>query len=305
MNLTKTKKTLFGVSFIIVLFIASRVFIQTGRSASQFSLAPLPTLQVALPPGVEWVTVRNLPVRSSTIWQENGQVFGISHPLIDSAQDAALYQGLIESRLASLPDDQVLMAEVTFKALCSLTGIDSLLDEYTIITLLGSGDGGSTAQVAYPPDDIPTELQDDFSQIFKSLSGGTPAPSLSPDNYIAVTVKASVILLRDLAQKERVFTVDVGPVDLVDDFPGGIFSSMKDVSYDYKSHVGSLCEFTLLRNRINELSTSGEIPTVVRDELIKHVNWFRSISQYQRCCICPKRDGALLRNAYRKFSYYF
>jgi hypothetical protein len=91
--------------------------------------------------------------------------------------------------------------------------------------------------------------------------------SESPDNYTAATVKASAFLLRELAQRERVYTVDVGPVDLITNFPGGDFSPLKDVSYDYESHVGSLCEFTILRNRIDELSTNGEIPVSVRNDL--------------------------------------
>jgi hypothetical protein len=243
------------------------MFIQTGQSASQFSPDPLPTIQTTLHPGVEWVTVRSLPVEASTIWQEKGQVFAFSRPLINSAQDAALYRELLEVRLNSLPDEQVLMAEVTFKASLPLVGIESLLDGYTIISLLTSDEDSSTRQVAYPPEDVPAEFQTEFSQVYETLSGGTPAPSLSPDNYIAATVKTSALLLRELAQKERVFTVDVGPVDLVGNFPGGDFSPLKDVSYDYELHVGSVCEFTLLRNRINELSASGEIPVAVKDEL--------------------------------------
>jgi hypothetical protein len=206
-------------------------------------------------------------ITSTTIWQENGQVFGISSTVINTARDAALYQELLEGRLNSLPDEEVLTAEVTFKAPLSLTGIESLLGQYTIISLQASGEDGSTRQVAYPPDDVPAELQTEFSQVFEALSGGTPAPSLSPENYVAATVKASSLLLRELAQKERVFTVDVGPVDLVSDFPNGNFSPLKDVSYDYELHVGSLREFTLLRNRIVELSANEELPTLVRDEL--------------------------------------
>ena len=265
MNLTR--RALFRVFFITLLVMTLGAFIQTGQSASQFSPDPLPTVQVTLPPGVDWVTVRDLNVETTTIWQENGQVFAISRPLINSARDAALYQELIEGRLNSLPDEQVLTAEVTFKDSLSLAGIESLLEQYTIVSLLASGDGGSTRQVAYPPDDVPAELQTEFNQVFEALSGGTPAPGLSPDNYIAATVKSSALLLRNLAQKERVFTVDVGPVDLITNFPGGDFSSLKDVSYDYELYVGLSCEFTLLRNRINELSTNGEIPVAVRDEL--------------------------------------
>ncbi len=262
-----TKKSFFRVLLITLSFIALGMFFQTGRSASQFSLEPLPTIQTTLLPGVEWVTVRNLNVETTTIWQENGQVFATSSAVINSAWDAALYQELLEGRLNSLPDEQVLTAEVTFKDSLSLTGIESLLGQYTIISLLASGEGGSTGHVTYPPEDIPAEFQDEFSQVYEALSGGTPAPSLSPDNYIAATVKANALLLRDLAQKERVFTVDVGPVDLINDFPTGNFSSLKDVSYDYELHVGSVCEFNLLRNRIDYLSANGDIPEVVRDEL--------------------------------------
>ncbi len=265
--MNSTKKTLFGAFFIITIFIALVVFIQTGQSASQFSLEPLPTIQATLLPGVEWVTVRNLNVETTTIWQEDGQVFGISSPVINSARDAALYQELLEGRLNSLPDEQVLTAEITFKAPLSLTDIESLLGQGNIVSLLASGEGGSTGHVAYPPKDIPAEFQEEFSQVYEALSGGTPAPSLSPDNYIAVTVKSSALLLRALAHEERVFTVDVGPVDLVTDFPGGDFSSLQDVIYDYELHVGSVCEFSLLRNRIDGLSASGEIPEVVSVEL--------------------------------------
>lgn len=262
-----TKKSLFRMLFIVLIFIALGMFIQTGRSASLYSTEPEPTIIATLRPGVDWVTVRNLPVEASTIWQEDGQVYAFSRPIVDSAQDAALYQELLEGRLNSLPDEQVLTAEVTFKDSLSITGIESLLGQYTIISLLASGQEGSTGRVAYPPEDIPVEFQAEFSQVYEALSGGTPAPSLSPDNYVAATVKSSAPLLRELAQKERVFTVDVGPVDLISYYPNGDFSPLKDVSYDYELHVGSVCEFTLLRNRINELSASGEIPVAVKDEL--------------------------------------
>jgi len=265
-----TKKILFRTLVVILIFIALGIFFQTGQSASPFSPDPLPTIQITPREGVDWVTVRNLQVEASTIWQENGQVFGFSRPMINNAQDAALYQELLEGRLNSLPDTQVLTAEVTFKDSLSITGIESLLGQYAIISLLASGEDGSTGQVSYPPDDIPAELQSEFSQVYEALSGGTPAPSLSPDNYIAATVKASALLLRELAQKERVYTVDVGPIDLVNDFPNGDFSPLKDVSYDYQLHVGSLCEFTLLRSRIDELSANGQIPTSVRECLIIH-----------------------------------
>jgi hypothetical protein len=268
MDMNTAKKTLFRTIIITMSLVALGVFFQTGRSAPMFSEEPLPTVQVTLRPGVEWMTIRNLPVEASTIWQENGQVFAYSRPIINSARDAALYQELIAGRLNSLPDEQVLTAEVTFKAPLSLTGIDALLSGgYTVISLLAGGDNGSTGRVSYPPEEIPAGVQEGFSQIYEALSGGTPAPSLSPDNYIAATVKASTLLLRELAQKERVYTVDVGPVDLITNFPGGDFSPLKDVSYDYESHVGSLCEFAILRNRIDELSANGEIPVTVRNDL--------------------------------------
>jgi hypothetical protein len=265
--MSSTKKSLIRAFFIMMLFIALGVFSQTGQSVSEFSQEPLPTIEVTLLPGVEWATVRSLNVETTTIWQEDGQVFGISSAVINSARDVALYHELVAGRLNSLPDEQILTAEVTFKDSLSLAGIESVLAQYTIISLLASGVGGSTGHVAYPPENIPVDVQEEFSQVYEALSGGTPSPSLSPDNYIAATVKASAALLHDLAQKERVLTVDVGPVDLISYYPNGDFSSLKDVSYDYESYVGSVCEFTLLRNRINELSTNGEIPVAVRDEL--------------------------------------
>ncbi len=248
--------------------IALGVFFQTGQSAPLFSTEPLPTIQITLRPGVEWMTVRNLPVEASTIWQENGQVFAFSRPLINSARDAALYKELLEGRLDSLPDDQMLTAEITFKIPLSLSEIEPLLGQHNIISLLASGDEGSTGRIAYPPNDIPPEVQEDFSQVFESLSGGAPAPDLSPDNYIAAKVRAAAFLLRALVREARIFAVDVGPVDLIDDFPNGSFSPLKDVSYDYELHVGSLCEFALLRDHIDELFVNGEIPEVVSTELI-------------------------------------
>ena len=267
MEMNTTKKILFRALFIALCFIALGVFFQTGQSASLFGVEPLPTIQTTLRPGVEWMTVRNLPVEASTIWQANGQVFALSRPLINSARDAALFQELLKSRLNSLPDDQILTAEITFKVPLSLTDVESLLGQGNIVSLLGSGDGGSSGRVAYPPEDVPAVVQEDFSRVFESISGGTPAPSLSFDHYVAAKVSASALVLRALAQEERVFTVDVGPIDLIRDFPNGSFSSLKDVSYDYELHVGSFCEFTLLRNRIDDLSTNGEIPEAVKDGL--------------------------------------
>lgn len=262
-----TKKSLFRVLLITLCFIALGMFFQTGKSASLYSAEPLPTIEATLRPGVDWVTVRNLSVEASTIWQENGQVFAISRPIIDNARDAAFYQELLEDRLNSIANDQVLTAEITFKIALSLTEVESLLGQTTIISLLASGDGGSTGQVAYPPEDVPAEFQEEFNQVFEALNGGTPAPSLSPNNYIAASVSANTFLLRALTHAGRIFTVDVGPIDLIEDFPDGNFSTLKDVSYDYELHIGSVCEFTLLRNRIDDLSTNGEVPAVVSAEL--------------------------------------
>src|SRR6266545_2764202 len=130
MEMNTTKKSLFRMLLIASCFIVLATFFQTGQSAPMFSVEPLPTRQITPRPGVEWMTVRNLPVEASTIWQENGQVFAFSRPLINSAQDATLYQELLEGRLNSLPDEQVLTAEVTFKAPLSLVGIESLLGPY-------------------------------------------------------------------------------------------------------------------------------------------------------------------------------
>ncbi|MFZ5908884.1 MAG: hypothetical protein ACOYYU_02585 [Chloroflexota bacterium] len=198
--MNSTRKALFRMFFIAMLVIALGLFIQTGQSASQFSLEPLPTIQTTLVPGVEWVTVRDLNVETTTIWQENGQVFGISRPIINSARDAALFEELIESRLDSLPDDQALTAEVTFKTSLSLTEVEALLGQHNIASLLASGEGCSTGRVAYPPSDMPVEVQENFGEIFESLSGGTPAPILSPDNYIAAKIRANAFLLRTLTQ---------------------------------------------------------------------------------------------------------
>lgn len=267
-----TKKNLFRIIFIIILLTALTMIFETVQSAPLFSPVPLPTIQATLRPGIEWMTVRNLSVEASTIWQENGQVFGFSRPIINNPQDAFVYQELLKDRLNSLPDEQILTAEVTFKAPLTLSGIENLLSQYTIVSLLASGENGSTSQVAYPPESIPIEVQEEFNQTYEALSGGTPAPSLSPDSYIAATVKASPILLRELAQKERVFTVDVGPVDLISEFPTGNFSPLKDVSYDYELHVGASCEFNVLRDRINEFITNTEISETVGDELIDALN---------------------------------
>src|SRR5919109_274807 len=95
-------KSLFRVLSIIVCLIVLGMFFQTGQSAPPFSPNPLPTIQITLRPGVDWMTVRDLNVEASTIWQENGQVFALSRPIINSALDAALYQELLEDRLNSL-----------------------------------------------------------------------------------------------------------------------------------------------------------------------------------------------------------
>jgi hypothetical protein len=181
MDMNTAKKSLFRIILITMCLVALGAFFQTGRSAPMFSEEPLPTVQVTLRPGIEWMTIRNLPVEASTIWQENGQIFAYSLPIINSAQDAALYQELLQSRLDSLPDEQVLKAEVTFKAPLTLAGIESLLGQYTILSMLAGGEDGSTGRVSYPPEEVPVEVQEGFSQIYEALSGGTPAPSLSPD----------------------------------------------------------------------------------------------------------------------------
>jgi hypothetical protein len=251
----------------VLCFLSVSMFFQPAKGAPFYSPEPLPTLDVTPLPGIDWVTVRNLSVESSSIWQTNGQVFASSRPLINNTLDAALYRELIESRLSALPDSQILTAEVTFQAPLSLTQVESILGQGTVVSLLGSDAGGSTGRVSYPPDNLPTGFQQEFNQLFESISGGTPAPSLSFDHYIAAEVRASTLQLRAITQEERIFIVDVGPVDLVSDFPDGNFSTIKDVSYDYELHVGSFCEFNLLRDRIDDLSANGAIPAAVRDEL--------------------------------------
>lgn len=205
------------------------------------------------------MTVRNLPVEASTIWQEQGQVFAFSRPVINDARDAASFQHLVHSRLTSLSTDRVLTAEVTFELPLTLPEVESLIGGHNLVSLLSIAEDGSTGRTAYPPEEVPDSVEESFSAVFESLSRGTPAPDLNPGSFIAAEVRADVSLLRALALEPRVFSVDVGPVDLENDFPGGMFTALKDVSFDYRTHVGALCSFEDLSERVDTLFSNGEI----------------------------------------------
>jgi hypothetical protein len=228
-------------------------------ATSIYSRQPLPTIEATLRPGVEWVTFRNLPGEASTIWQEQGQVYGFSRPLIEDVRDAAAFRDLVGGRLGDLPMDRQLVAEVTLTIPLSLTQVTALVGEHNILSLLSISQDGSTGRSPYPPHEPPNAIAQGFGSAFQALSGGTPAPELNPDSYIALRIQAQARLLRALAYEPRVFSVDIGPVDLDADFPGGVFTPLKDVSFDYEAHVRPLCDFATLSTRIEELVSQGEI----------------------------------------------
>jgi len=152
--------------------------------------------------------------------------------------DMAAYQELLSNRLASWNAQTPVNARVTFKLPLPLDEVEDILSSADISSLRFASSPEGGGGVGYPLDDkdwallalMEIQLKKDMGDSFKLIEG-----------FVAAEINAQPTTLRAIAEHPEVFVVDMGAVDLLEQYPDAIVIVGNDVAYKYETYVGSQC----------------------------------------------------------------
>ncbi len=175
----------------------------------------------------------DLGFEHTSVLRKRGRLMVVTEPRINSPQDLTAYKGNSRLRLMSLPPSAGTerKAAVTFTAPLTLNEVEDLLSNVTIHRLRYVSHPRGGGKVSYPlPTDNVQHLETAITEDMREREGIRDFRLI--DGFVAAEVQGHVVGLQSLQNDARVFLVDVGAVEFLDQYPGASIR-VDDISYRY------------------------------------------------------------------------